>query len=99
MNQHITPNLTTLIDSASYPCNDYFHVGDGKSLAISHIVHTTLHFPKHIFKLSNVLHVPHITKSLLSIKKFCHHNHVHFEFHDSVFYVKDLISKEVLLSD
>jgi hypothetical protein len=99
VNQHVTPNLATLIDSASYPRNDYFHVGDGKSLAISHIVHTTLHFPKHIFKLSNVLHVSHITKSLLFIKKICHHNHVHFEFHASVFYVKDLISKEVLLFD
>ena len=53
---------------------------------------------KHTFILSNVLHVPHITKPLLSIQKFCHDNNVYFEFHASVFYVKDLTTKAVLLS-
>jgi hypothetical protein len=71
--------------------------GDGKGLAISHIGHTTLHSLS-TFKLSNVLHVPHITKPLLSVQKFCHDNNVYFEFHASVFYAKDLITKEVLLS-
>jgi hypothetical protein len=42
--------------------------------------------------------VPHITKPLLSIQKLCRDNHVYFEFHTSIFYVKDLINKEVLLS-
>jgi hypothetical protein len=56
-----------------------------------------LHSPKCIFTLSNVLHVPYITEPLLSVQKFCRDNHVYFEFHDSLFYVKDII-KEVLLS-
>ena len=51
-----------------------------------------------MFTLSNVLHVPHITKPLLSVQKFCRDNHVYFEFHASMFYVKDLITKEVFLS-
>jgi len=51
-----------------------------------------------MFTLSNVLYVPHITKPLLSVQKFCRDNHVYFEFHASVFYVKDLVTKEVLLS-
>jgi hypothetical protein len=51
-----------------------------------------------MFTLSNVLHVPHITKPLLSIQKLCRDNHVYFEFHASLFYMKDLITKEVLLS-
>jgi len=42
--------------------------------------------------------VPHITKPLLSVQKFYRYNHVYFEFHTSMFYVKDLINKEVLLS-
>ena len=75
------------------------HVGDSKDLDISHIGHTILHSSKHIFTLSNVLHVPHITKPLLSIQKLCHDNHVYFKSHAYVFYVKDLITKEVLLSD
>ena len=57
-----------------------------------------LHSPKHIFTLANVLHVPHITKPMLYVQKLCRGNHVYFEFHTSMFYVKDLITKEVLLS-
>ena len=97
MNQHVTPDLVTLIDSATYLGNDHLHVGDGKALGISHIRHTMLHSPKHIFTLSNVLHVPHITKPLLSFQKFFRDNHIYFKFHASTFYVKDLITKEVLL--
>jgi len=100
-NQHVTPDLATLTDYASYLSNDHLHVGDDKRLAISRIGHTLLHFSKCIFKLSNVLYVPHITKPLLSIHKIYHDNSVYFEFHrflPPVFYVKDLITKEVLLS-
>jgi hypothetical protein len=53
---------------------------------------------KGTFTLSNVLHIPHITKPLLSIQKFYRDNNVYFEFHASVFYVKDLTTKAVLLS-
>ena len=97
-NQHVTPNIATLTDYASYLGNDHLHVGDDKGLAISYIGHSTLHSPKCIFKLSNVLHVPHITKPLLFIDKFYHDNNVYFEFHVSVFYIKDIITKKVLLS-
>jgi histone deacetylase 1/2 len=96
-NQHVTPNLGTLTDCAPYLGNDFLHVGDGKGFDISYIGHITLHSPKHIFTLSNILHVSHITKSLLSVQKFCRDNHVYFEFHASMFYVKDLITKEALL--
>jgi histone deacetylase 1/2 len=51
-----------------------------------------------MFTLSNVLHVSHITKPLLFVQKFCRDNHVYFEFHASMFYVKGLVTKEVLLS-
>jgi hypothetical protein len=97
-NQHGTPDLATLTDSATYLGNDHLHVSDGKGLDISHIGHTTLHSPKRIFTLSNVLHVPYITKSLLSVQKLYRDNHVYFEFYASMFYVKDLITKEFLLS-
>jgi len=39
-----------------------------------------------------------LKKPLLSVQKFCIENNVFFEFHSSMFYVKDLITKEVLLS-
>jgi len=69
-----------------------------KVFPIFHIGHATLHSPKHTFTLSNVLHVSHITKPLLSVQKFCRDNNVYFEFHASVFYVKDLTTKAILLS-
>ena len=97
-NQHVTPGLATLTDSTTYLGNDHLYIGDGKGLDISHIGHTMLHSPKYIFTLSNIFHVPHITKPLLSVKKFYRDNHVYFEFNAYVFYVKDLITKEVLLS-
>ena len=96
-NQHVTPNLATLIDSASYLSNDHLHVGDGKGFTISHIRHTMLHFLKCILKLSNVFHVPYNTKPLLSIQNLYRDNHVYFEFHAYVLYIKDLITKEVLI--
>jgi hypothetical protein len=45
-NQHVTPDLATLTDSAPYLGNDFLHVGDGKALDISHVGHTTLYSPK-----------------------------------------------------
>jgi hypothetical protein len=36
-------------------------------------------------------------KRLLFVQQFCNENSFSFEFHSSVFYVKDLIAKEVLL--
>jgi len=95
---HVTPDLATLTDSAPYLGNDHLHVGDGKGLSISHIGYTMLRSPKHTFTLFNVLHVPHITKPLLSVQKFYRDNNVYFEFHASVFYVKDLTTKTMLLS-
>ena len=74
------------------------HVGDGKGLLISNIAHSKIHSPKCTFTLSNILHVPAIKKPLLSIQKFYLKNNVFFEFHSSLFYVKDLMTKEVLLS-
>jgi hypothetical protein len=56
-----------------------------------------LRSPKRVFTLSNVLHVPHITKPLLSVQKIYRDNNIDFEFHASVFYVKDLTTKAMLL--
>ena len=97
-NQHVTPDLASMTGSEPYLGSDQLHVGDGKGLVISHISQSKLYTPKRTFILSNVLHVPHIKKPLLSVQKFCIDNNVFFEFHSSVFYVKDLITKEVLLS-
>ena len=88
-NQHATSDLATLAASEPYLSNNNLHIGDGKGLPISHIGHTKIYTPHHSFTLSNVLHVPTITKRLLFVQKFCLDNNVYFEFHP-FFYVKDL---------
>ncbi|KAJ6733370.1 hypothetical protein OIU74_005177 [Salix koriyanagi] len=97
-NHHVTPDITGMASTKPYLGNDQLHVGDGKGLVISNTAHKILHTPKRVFSLSNILHVPHIKKRLLSVQQFCRENYVFFEFHSFVFYVKDLITKEVLLS-
>jgi hypothetical protein len=97
-NQHVTLNLAIVIESAPYLNNDYLYVGDDKGFFISNIGHTMLHFSKRTFTLSNILHVPHITKSLLLVKKYFRDNNDYFEFHAFMFYVKDLTTKTVLFS-
>jgi histone deacetylase 1/2 len=97
-NQHVTPDLATLTASEPYLGNDNLHVGDGEGLPISHLGHTKIYTPHRSFTLSNVFHVPAITKPLLSVQKFYLDNNVYFEFHPCVFYVMDLNTYEILLS-
>jgi len=97
-NHHVTPDLVSMTSSEPYLGNDHLHVSDGKGLVIFNIAHSHIQSPKHTFTLSNILHVPTIKKPLLSVQKFCLENNVFFEFHPFVFYVKDLMTKEVLLS-
>jgi histone deacetylase 1/2 len=87
-----------LTAAESYLGNDNLHVGDGKGLPISHLGHIKIYTPHRSFTLTNVLHVPAITKPLLSDQKFYVDNNVYFEFHPRVFYVNDLNTNEVLLS-
>jgi len=57
-----------------------------------------LRSPKRDFTLYSVLHVSYITKPLLSVQIFYCDNNVYFEFHTSMFYIKDLTTKAMLLS-
>jgi len=97
-NHHVTLDFVSMTISEPYLGNDHLHVGDDKGLNISNIAHSKIHSPKCTFTLSNILHVPDIKKPLLSVQKFCLENNMFFEFHPFLFYVKDLMTKKVLLS-
>jgi len=43
-NHHVTPDLASLTSSEPYLGNDHLHVGDGKGLVISNIVHVITYF-------------------------------------------------------
>lgn len=49
------------------------------------------------FSLHDLLHVPNITKNLLSVSKFARDNNVFFEFHPHSCYVKHQVTKQILL--
>jgi len=70
-NHHETPDIASMTSSEPYLGNDHLHVGNGKGLVISNIVHSKIYSPKRTFTLSNILHVPAIKKPLLSVQKFC----------------------------
>ena len=85
------------LQADEYTGQDQVHVGNGQGLPIKHLGSASLSFPNASFKLSDVLHVPQITKNLLSVSKFTSDNDVYFEFHKFFFYVKDLQSGRILL--
>ena len=66
-NNHVMPDLASMDDSGTYYGNDNLHGGDGKGLPILHIGSSHVHSANKIFKLSKILHVPHISKQLLSV--------------------------------
>ena len=57
----------------------------------------TMHKNSHSLKLNNILHVPHIKKNLLSVKKFVKDNNIFWEFHPEFCGVKDSVTHQTLL--
>jgi len=54
-------------------------------------------YPASSFFLKNLLHVPGITKNLLSVSKFTADNKVFLEFYPDSCFVKDLSTRKTLL--
>jgi hypothetical protein len=90
---HVTSDLNNLSLSEAYDGPDEIQVGNGTRLAIQNTGISKL-FPQ--FILRHVLHVPKITKNLLSVQKFTADNNVFMEFHHSCFFVKDPMSGKIL---
>ena len=71
-------------------------VGNGTSLPISHIGNSSLGTSKPLH-LPNILLVPSINNNLASISKFTIDNNVIVEFDAFCFYVKDKVTKQILV--
>jgi histone deacetylase 1/2 len=69
----------------------------GAGWFILHIGHSRLagHMPA--LDLKNILHVPSISKNLLSVHKLVSDNDVFIEFHQNLFCVKDTAMKKIIL--
>ena len=73
-------------------------VGNGKTLAISHIGSALIYIPNHKpLLLNNILYVPKITKNLINISKLLYDNKLMLDFYDNVCTVKDKVLGKKLL--
>jgi hypothetical protein len=94
---HITSDLDRLMLREHYHGGEQVQVGNGASLQILNTGHSTINSVDRPLALRNVLHVPDISKHLLSVHKFTQDNDVFFEFHPTYFSIKDRQTKRRLL--
>jgi histone deacetylase 1/2 len=86
---YITSNLDRLAIRERYNGGYKVHVSNGTGLNILHTGHASLRTASHSLALRNVLHVPKISKNLLSVHKLARDNDVYFEYHPCHFSIKD----------
>ena len=96
---HMTTDSNNLDVSNHYSSTCNVVVGNGQTLDISSVGRTSFpsHKPFKSLHLTNVLHVPQITKNLISVDKFTQDNDVILEFDSHYYFVKNKKSKEILL--
>lgn len=68
-NSHVSHDLSNLDFSKAYQGPNTLHVRNGKGLPIPHVGSSNIHSPYKHFHLSNILHVPFISKNLLYVQK------------------------------
>ena len=96
---HLTADPANLMHKADYFGPEQVHMGNGKGLQIKNVGHSVFHSPftPKLLSLSQLLHVPSITKNLMSVSKFANDNCIYFEFHPKCCFVKDQHSQKTLL--
>jgi len=100
LTHHVTPDANNLMDAVSLSSSDQVHIGNSQGLSIHSVgsmSFTSPFSPRTTLKLNNLLHVPSITKNLVSVSQFSKDNNVFFEFHPNICYVKSQGSSKILL--
>ncbi|KAL4271507.1 hypothetical protein GQ457_13G011150 [Hibiscus cannabinus] len=97
---HVSPDSNNLLNSSYYSGPGKLTVDNGKTLAISRIGQYALisSSSSRTLHLNNVLHVPSVTKNLVSVSKLGRDNNVFLEFHASSCVVRDEGTSDVLLT-
>ncbi|KAH9726030.1 retrovirus-related pol polyprotein from transposon RE1 [Citrus sinensis] len=101
---HLTNNMANMNIREEFKGSDQLVIGNGQGLSITHVGDACFTYkgsnaaykPTHIL-LKNMLLVPDITKNLLSISKLTTDNNLSIEFVGDVCYVKDSLTRQVLL--
>lgn len=82
----------------TYTDANTLQVRNDNSLNIAHVGSSIISTPTTSFKPNDILHIPSLTKSLLSVQIFTSDNDVFFEFHLNIFHVKDRKMGKTILS-
>ena len=85
---HVTATYNNFNQKVDYKGKGKLTIGNGSQLAIEHVGSSSFHSHKPL-NLHNILHVPEITKNLLSISRFTCDNDVNVEFTCDACFVKD----------
>ncbi|GJX79855.1 ribonuclease H-like domain-containing protein [Tanacetum coccineum] len=93
LNNSVT-SLSTILNSCMYST---ISVGDRHSIPVTNTDHNILSTPLKSLRLNNVLMTPHIVKNLISVRQFVRDNDCTIEFDSFGFFVKDFMTRRVLL--
>jgi transposase InsO family protein len=96
-NHHITSEIENLTLQQPYQGPETVTVGNGGGLQIANTGSSLISTSNNLFYLKNILHCPHASSNLLSIRKFCKDNHCYFILTATCFLIKDMLTKEILL--
>ncbi|GAU19342.1 hypothetical protein TSUD_336290 [Trifolium subterraneum] len=97
---HLTYDPYNLVHSNPYTGHDQVMMGNGQGVSINSLGHSSFKspsMPSVKLELKDLLHVPNISKNLLSVSKFAQDNNVIFEFHPYKCFVKSQASRQILL--
>ncbi|KAF7841660.1 Retrovirus-related Pol polyprotein from transposon TNT 1-94 [Senna tora] len=95
---HITNDASNLQNQQIYTGQDQVHTANGSVLNISHVGYSKiLTSSDKLLSLTNLFHVPTVTKNLLSVSKCAQDNDVYFVFTADSCVVKSQATHQVLL--
>ncbi|KAL4298388.1 hypothetical protein GQ457_12G010470 [Hibiscus cannabinus] len=86
---HTTPDESKVVNGVDYNGPGKLVVGNGNSLQISKTGYAFINTASRALVINDLLVVPSITKSLISVSKFARDNAVYFEFHAQRCLMKD----------
>ena len=89
----MTSELDNLSISSEYKGKGKLYIGNGNSLTISHIGSSFIPSSLHFLALHNILHVPKITKNLISVSQFTKDNNVIAKFFFDGCLIKDKVTR------
>ncbi|KAJ0039221.1 hypothetical protein Pint_23230 [Pistacia integerrima] len=94
---HMTSNEGNLYNLRPYTGNDHVMLGNGEFLKVTHIGDALLGFGQSTTVLRNVLLIPELERSLLSIGQLTSDYSVTCEFSNNDFVIKDKLTQQVLM--